>query len=669
MTTIKDIAKKADVSIATVSHVINKTRYVSPNLQEKVERVIAQTGYSKKIDNIGRNFNLGKKSVFAFVVPNIHSTMYAKLGMALMEYLMAEGFFLSVYTYKDNADLEKLILTGLMADKKTAGIFLAPAGSKWKIYSKVVRSGIPLVCLERTVTDIDVESVLSENVEAMYLGTKHLIQSGHERIGILMEINKISTGDERLEGYKKALEQFSIAFDEKLVNKIDLYNKSRPNIFEKAKWKIPPTAFIATGNTLTLELLKDIEAYGLECPKDVSVVGFGDDDWSDIINPSLTTLTQDPEKMAQGAFLMMMNKIKGKPVDQLITRIPVGITVQMSTRVINRGPFGEKAVMPEELALTPAEVERLKKENYKVAISFHYSGTEWTRLHEMAIRDTLGKYGVRVIAVMNANFDPALQVTQLDAIRLQKPDAIISVPADENITAGKFKDISKVTKLILIGNVPQGFSVNDYYSCVSMNERENGQNAGKILGEHFRGEKEVPIGLLCHGLPFHMTKQRDSAAEQVILENYPNLKIVDKRNFYRIPNAYEMCRSLIKEHPEVRGLYVSWERPALEAIHALEKMGRTDVAIVTVDLDQEITEYMAKGKMVIGLTVQRPYEQGEAAAMAAVYALLGKQQYKFIGVQPMVVLPNQLSRAWRSVIRTPLPDFLVRKGQMNLRRI
>ena len=353
-----------------------------------------------------------------------------------------------------------------------------------------------------------------------------------------------------------------------------------------------------------------------------------------------------------------MKLLRGNAVAQPVVRMPIGFTVRKSTRVINRGPFGEIAVPPEVMMVDTAEEEYLKNEQFKVAIAFHCMDAEWPRLQEMGIRDTLARYNVQVVAVMDANFNAQLQVTQLEALRMQKPDAIIGIPVDENITAGKFKELSRLTKMILIGNIPQGIDKNDYYSCVSVNERENGQNAGNILGEYFKDRTHVKLGLLNHGLPFHMTRQRDLAAEQVLTENYTNLQIVSRKNFYKIQNVYDTCMEMMREHPEISGLYVSWERPAMEAIRALRALGRTDVAISTVDLDLEIASCMARGEMVRGISAQRPYEQGEAAAMVTIQALLGKKGYKFVGVQPVVVYPRELTRYWREIIRKPAPEFL-----------
>lgn len=654
--TIKDIAEMAGVSIATVSHVVNKTRYVSPSLTKKVERVIYETGYIDKIRS--NQFKFGKQSRMVFVLPTISSTVYAQLANTMTDLLAKEGYILSVYVSHDNEEYEKHILLNLLADKNTAGIFLSPAVNASRVYAKVKRSGIPFVCVERKTKDDGIPAVLSENEEAMFRGTRHLIRSGHKLIGILLEDCDLLNCQERLAGYKRALEEYKVPFDKKLVCRINLYRQEEENIFEKARFDTLPSAFIASGNTLTLKLLKNADDYGLKCPDDISIVGFGDDEWSGIFNPSLTILRQDTAGTAKRAVEMMMKILKGNSIAQTVVRMPIGFTVRKSTRVINRGPFGEIAVPPEAILIDTAEEEYLKKGQFKVAIALHCMDTEWSRLQEMAIRDTLARYNVQVVAVMDANFNAQLQVTQLDALRMQKPDAIIGVPVDENITAGKFKELSRLTKMILIGNIPQGIDKNDYYSCVSVNERENGQNAGNILGEYFKERKHIKLGLLNHGLPFHMTRQRDNAAEQVLTENYTNLQIVSRKNFYQIQNVYDTCLQMMREHPEISGLYVSWERPAMEAIRALRALGRTDVAISTVDLDLEIASYMARGEMVRGISAQRPYEQGEAAAMITIQALLGKKGYKFVGVQPVVVYPRELTHYWREIIRKPAPEFL-----------
>lgn len=213
--------------------------------------------------------------------------------------------------------------------------------------------------------------------------------------------------------------------------------------------------------------------------------------------------------------------------------------------------------------------------------------------------------------------------------------------------------------MVFVGNVPRTMQSDDYYCCVSVNERENGQNAGVVLGEYFKSKDHVNIGMITHGVPYRMTQQRDDSAEQVIRESYPNLHIVSRKDFFHIEQAYDVCREMLAEHPEIEGIYVSWDRPALEVIRALEELNRTDISISTVDLDMKIASYMAQGKMVRGLSAQRPYEQGRAAALVTMHALLGTgKEYKYVGVQPIRVVPHELPKVWKEIMKNPIPETL-----------
>lgn len=132
-------------------------------------------------------------------------------------------------------------------------------------------------------------------------------------------------------------------------------------------------------------------------------------------------------------------------------------------------------------------------------------------------------------------------------------------------------------------------------------------------------------GLICHGEQnFFATKQRDGAAEQVLTEEYPEIRVCGKVNFLTEVDVYQKTLKLIGMYPEIQALYVSWDGPALEVIKALTELERTDIAIVTGDLDYAIAMQMAQGGMVKMISAQCPYEQGEAIAMVAANGLLGK---------------------------------------------
>lgn len=653
--TIKDIAALSGVSIATVSHVLNKTRYVSPELISRVEAAIKETGYDVKADGHECQLRVGRLSEIAYVFPYMDSTTYMHIGSVMSNLFARNGYTLSAYPTSDDPVRERRILTDLLANKRIAGIVLVPINENSKQYKSLLNSNIPLVCLNRTINCEGVSSVLSENVSALYKGTMHLIRSGHEQIGILISNLGAFTPSERLSGYKKALQESNIAYDESLVFKCEHSDDIRRKLINLLTGKNIPGAFIASSNHLTYEFLKIPEELGLTYPGDLSVVGFGDIEWCEVISPSLTVLAQNSNRMAQLGVEMLLDKIENKSQTHDTVRLPVELIIRKSTRCIERGPDGQMPISPEQLLLAGEEIERLKSASFKVGLSFHYGGTEWARLYERAIRETLGKYGINVAAVTEACFNPELQIMQLQSLRLQKLDALISLPADEQKMTDIYKTLAKETKLIMLGNSPVGLSTKDYCAFVSVNERENGQNAGRLLGDLFRGRTNAKVGLVTYGAP--LTRRRDQAAEQVLLENYSNIELVAKENFSCIETAYQTAKKLMQKHPEIEGLYVSWDGPALEVIRALKDLGRTDVLITTADLDYEIASYMARGEFVRGISAQKPYEQGEAAALVTARALLGKTDFIYVGVQPKIVTPLNLRKAWREITHEGNPGF------------
>ncbi len=653
--TIKDIAELASVSTATVSHVLNKTRYVSPELVSRVEAAIKETGYEVKMCDWAHQFRVGKLSEIAYVFPYMDSTTYMHIGNVMSNLFARSGYTLSAYPTSDNPVLEKRILTNLLADKRIAGIVLVPTDRDPKRYKALLSSNMPIVCLNRTINSENVSSVLFENISALYKGTMHLIRNGHKRICILISNRGAVAPSERLIGYKKALLEANIPYDESLVFKCEHDNDIQQNLIDLLTLKNPPSAFITSNSRLTFKFLKSLSALDLAYPEDFSVVGFVNIEWSEAICPSLTVLTPNSTRMAQLGAEMLLDMLENKRQSDETVYLPVELIIRKSTKSIELGPDGQAPISPEQILLTGEEIKRLKSGGFKVGLSFHYGGTEWARLYERAIRETLARYGVDIVAVNEAHFNPELQIMQLQSLRLQKLDAIISLPTDEQMMTDIYKALAKETKLIMIGNGPAGLNTKDYCAFISNNECENGRNAGRLLGDLFHGKTNAKVGLINYSSS--LTSRRDWAVEQELLENYSNIELVAKESFSCIENAYQAAKELLQKHPEIEGLYVTWDRPALEVIRALKDLGRTDVLIITTDLDYEIASYMAHGEFVRGISAQRPYELGEAAALATARALLGETNFIYISVQPQSVTPLNLSRAWVEITHEGVPIF------------
>ena len=312
------------------------------------------------------------------------------------------------------------------------------------------------------------------------------------------------------------------------------------------------------------------------------------------------------------------------------------------------------------LFLMEREKDLIRKKECTAAISFHKTGKAWNRLMEKGIRSVFDELGITLSAIMDANFDSEMQARQLDSISYMKTDILIAMPVNTKETADAFrKVIESGTKLVLITNVPEGFSRNDYASCVSVNEHSHGRNMGYGLGEFMmrNGLRNAALVRFDND-DFYATKQRDIAAEQILQEEYPEIKICGKVDFHRTEEAGMKIREFLFVHPEVEAFYISWEDPAVYVMEVLVEAGRSDIAVVTGDLDIQVAMSMASGGMVKTLSAQCPFEQGRALALAGANAMLGKEIPSYIGVEPILVTKDNLLKVWKETFREDPPAEL-----------
>ena len=652
---IIDIAELTGVSIATVSHVINHTRYVSPEIVEKVEKCIQETGYMQKVEERTKNIRMGKGACIVGIFPTWNSVIYQKMMEKLREISEKEGYIFCGMCSNNSIEIEAHILQHLQMDRTVAGIFFIPLSNTENRYHKLLKADIPMVCLEQACSIQDADSIIFEYRKSMRESMRYLIECGHENIVYFRDaIDSISV-QEQTKGYLDALKENNYNVDDANITDIDLSlpeEKCQIRIQRSLK-DLVPTAIITGGNRMTRLVLKTIKNMGMRIPEEISVVGFGDEDWVEMFDPKLTVMKRDISGLCKLASERLFEKIRRNSNSSKIYSADIRLKIGSSTRMLDNGLYGEKPVSPENVQLSPEEKKKLRLGKYRVAISFHYTGTAWAELHEAGIRDELDQYGIEIISVMDAHFDADLQNKQLESIGIQRPDAVIAIPTDDRETAKAFQNLSEVTKLVFISNIPEGIERNSYVSYVSVNEWENGANVGRLIGNYFKDSKQAKIAFIIHGAVFSGTRVRDMAARKIIAENFPEIEVVANKGFGTIENAHQLCKDILSVNPDIQGIYVSWDRPALEVIRALEELGRDDIAIFTTDLDHEIARYMEKG-IVKGLSTQRPYEQGRAVALAVEKALVDSNIPKYIGVQPYTVEPQGLSRAWRDIFHKQL---------------
>lgn len=669
MATIKDIAKMAGVSTSTVSHVVNRTRYVSPELVEKVERAI------QELDELP-NFIIKKTRTnqssnglkYIFVLISERGSLFQRQMEESAKKLLADTEYTLVSAGYDK-DIARLavIKNMILATPDLCGIIVFPDERGILTEAFFHEISVPVVLIGKELRGLKADVFSPDMFDGGYQAARHLIKNGHEHIAYMGNSKDLSTW--RFVGYQKALRDYGMEENKRLAfpnlnTEVEVFQVMDKMMAEE----VPPTGIVVANSFPIVPLLKYLNAHNIVIPKDISVISLNDFEWASLLAPELTCIDKQPLECASLAIKTLLRRIKGEEEEYQKVTLPVRLNVRNSTCGIGRGPFGEKAESAEVLELSEMEKEQIRHQNYTAAISFHYTGKAWMQLIEKGIKKIFEDLGISIIAVTDAHFEASMQCKQLESIRFLSPDLLIAIPVDSQDTAEAFqKIVQSETKLVLITNIPDGIALGDYVSCVSVNEYSHGRNMGHGLGKYMVRHKMKYVGIVRHGNQhFYATRQRDNAAEQVLSEEFPEIQICGEICFQSEAEVYKKTKEFVKHHAEVEAFYVSWDGPALEVLRALTELDRTDVAVVTGDLDYSIAMNMAKGGMVKTLSAQCPYEQGEAIALAAANALLGKRTPSFIGIEPVLVTPENLLKNWSDIFKENPPAELRRAIRENL---
>ena len=333
--TIKDVAEKAEVSVATVSHVINDTRYVSPELTERVREAMEELGY--RPNAVARSLKTDRTLTIGLIVSDISNSFFSSLVRGVEDSAMEKNYSLIVCNTDETLKREELYLNVLM-EKKVDGLVIAPTGENDERLRRPKRRGIPLVFVDRKLDQIESDAVLSANESGAYLVTKHLISCGHRKIGILLGRKGVNTSQERLTGYERALKEEGI----KRRPELSVRGMSRLEGGYRATEKLlrlkeGPSALFSTNLPMAIGALRALKEAGLSVPEDVSLAGFDDAQWASTFEPTLTTVAQDPYRMGSKAVELLVERLdEEETLEPREIRIPTELKIRNST-----GPAGE----------------------------------------------------------------------------------------------------------------------------------------------------------------------------------------------------------------------------------------------------------------------------------------------------------------------------------------
>jgi LacI family transcriptional regulator len=307
VTTLTDVARKAGVSVSTVSHVVNRTRRVAPETAKTVQAVIDALGYSPNV--LARSLKTSSTRSVGIAVSAISNPYFSDIICSIGVECARLGLMVFLADTEDDPARELEVVAALH-QRRVDGIILAPSPDPERRALAYLRgAGLPCVLVDRTL-DPEFDQVGVTNRAAMRKLVDHVASLGHRRIGYIGGNPGFETTLERIAGYRDCLRAHGISFDERFLVMGNATTKSAMAATEALlALPSPPTALVAGNNLATIGVMRAVRARGLHVPDDISVAGFDDFEWSDCFEPRLTLVAQPCEEIGRRAAALLMERI------------------------------------------------------------------------------------------------------------------------------------------------------------------------------------------------------------------------------------------------------------------------------------------------------------------------------------------------------------------------
>ena len=329
----------------------------------------------------------------------------------------------------------------------------------------------------------------------------------------------------------------------------------------------------------------------------------------------------------------------------------------LSNTVVSDGQRGETGVLGSSIQITDEQAAKIKAGNFTVGISMGWLGDDWASEQLIGLKETFEKYGVKVVAETNANWDDAKQIADLETIAVLKPSLVVSIPLNGKTTASAFKQLKEGgAKVVFIDQAVEGMEPGkDYVSIVSSDNLALGMYIADELAKSIGGKGEVAAMYFAND--FYVTNLRYIGFVARLMAKYPDIKLVAAVGHDNPDKGLEVAQAVLARYPNLNGMYASWSIPAMGAVTAAQTAGLTPdkFKIANENFDQIVAANMAKNGFIAGISSQRPYDQGVAEAKVGLLALIGEQTPAYVVVPPLAVNRGNLPESYKTIYRKELP--------------
>ena len=337
-TTIYDIAENLGLTAATVSRALNN----NPKISEKTRKLVKETALEMNYEQntLAKALKSGKSFNVGVIVPRIDSNFFASVIRGIEEELYPKGYHVIICQTHDQEEQEIGNINSLLS-AQVDGILMSitNAQTKSNIFESISKKNVPLIFFDRKKDIANVSSVTINDFNGAYQATKHLIKQGYKRIAHLSNDRRLEIFKNRYLGYRQAILDHGLEFDENLVIKTNSKVISgRTSTTELLNLQNPPDAIFSASDFSALGAIQEIKSRGLKIPEDISVVGFSNEPFTRFMELSITSVDQFPIEMGRKTALLFLDevdkKIKTKRSQQIVLQ-PELLIRKSSLRINN----------------------------------------------------------------------------------------------------------------------------------------------------------------------------------------------------------------------------------------------------------------------------------------------------------------------------------------------
>ncbi|WP_326540196.1 LacI family DNA-binding transcriptional regulator [Pseudorhodoferax sp.] len=312
MATIKDVARQANVSVTTVSHVVNKTRFVSEEGRNRVEQAIRELGYVPSA--VARSLQRSATHTLGMLIPNSSNPYFAEIVRGIEDRCFGAGYNLLLCNTDDEPRRQGMVLQ-VLAERRVDGLIVVSSGEDPALPELLSGLRIPTVMVDREIDTLPCDLVETAHMQGALLAVQHLTALGHRRIACIGGPAGVATADQRAEGWRMALAGQGLP-SAGLLQPGDFTSEGGYAAMHAILRQTPrPSAVFVANDLMAIGALCAAHECGVAVPDELSLVGFDDIELARFACPPLTTVAQPKQRIASMAVDMLLERIEGRRQD------------------------------------------------------------------------------------------------------------------------------------------------------------------------------------------------------------------------------------------------------------------------------------------------------------------------------------------------------------------